>query len=414
MNLKDWSVSAVTAGFLAVLISYSGPLIIFFQVAQSANVSHEMMVSWVWAISIGAAVSGIVLSWWLKVPVVTAWSVPGSALLISMFPELSLNQAVGAYITAGFIIFLIGITGCFDTLMRSIPKGIACGMMAGILFQFGVGAFQAVESMPALTFMMIVAYLVLKRLCPRYCMILVMLVGMALTMGLKGVDLSGLELSLAEPVFIRPEWSWHTSLSLAIPLVLVSITGQFLPGMAILRSSGYYTKARPIMLVTGIMSVVMAMFGGITIVIAAITAALCTGKEAHENADKRYVAGMANGLFYLLGGCFGGSIILLFTALPKEFVAILAGLALIGAITSNVIGAVNDAEHREAAMVTFLATASGMSFLGLGSAFWGVVLGGLTYLVLHKVYRLPARARRADPRLTESSRAPGDGGPADV
>ncbi|SFQ09370.1 benzoate membrane transport protein [Geopseudomonas sagittaria] len=392
---QDFSISAVTAGFLAVLISYSGPLIIFFQAAQSAEVSTALMTSWVWAISIGAALSGILLSWWLKVPVVTAWSAPGTALLVTLFPELSLNQAVGAYITAAVAIFLIGVSGYFDRIVQAIPKGIACAMMAGILFQFGVGAFQAVEGMPALALGMIGAYLLLKRLFPRYCLVLLLIVGVALSVGLEGANLQGIELSLAIPVFIAPEWTWSATLSLAIPLVLVSLTGQFLPGMAILRSSGYHTPAKPLIAVTGLASLAVACFGGITIVIAAITAALCTGKDAHENPDKRYVAGIANGVFYLLGGCFAGTIILLFTSMPKAFVAVLAGLALIGAITSNVMGAVHEAEHREASMITFLATASGMSFFGLGSAFWGVVLGSLAYLILHKSGWLPRKAPAA-------------------
>ncbi|HYQ40007.1 MAG TPA: benzoate/H(+) symporter BenE family transporter [Pseudomonas sp.] len=389
--LKDFSLSALTAGFLAVLISYSGPLIIFFQAAQSASVPAEMMTSWVWGISIGAAVSGILLSWWLKVPVVTAWSAPGTALLVTLFPELSLNQAVGAYLTAAAVIVLIGMSGYFDKLMQAIPRGIACAMMAGILFQFGLGAFRSVESMPALALGMIAAYLVLKRLFPRYCLVLLLIVGVALAVGLGGSHLQGIELRLAAPVFIRPEWTWSATLSLAVPLVLVSLTGQFLPGMAILRSSGYSTPAKPLIAATGVASLAVACFGGITIVIAAITAALCTGRDAHENPDKRYIAGMANGVFYLLGGCFAGTIILLFSAMPKAFVAVLAGLALIGAITSNVLGAVNEADHREASMITFLATASGMSFFGLGSAFWGVVIGLLAYLVLHKPNWLPRR-----------------------
>jgi len=388
---KDFSISALTAGFLAVLISYAGPLIIFFQAAQSASVSPEMMASWVWAISIGAGVSGIALSAWLKVPVITAWSAPGTALLVTLFPQISLNEAVGAYLTAAALLLLIGISGYFDKLMRAIPKGIASAMMAGILFQFGVGAFRSAQSAPALAFGMIGAYLVLKRLFPRYCLVLLLLVGVALAVGLEGARLDGVTLALARPVFIGPQWTWNATLSLAIPLVLVSLTGQFMPGMAILRSSGYGTPARPMIILLSLVSGAVAFFGGITIVIAAITAALCTGKDAHENPDKRYVAGIANGVFYLLGGSFAGSIVLLFTALPGTFVAVLAGLALIGAIGSNLLGAVSQADQREASVITFLATASGMSFLGLGSAFWGVVIGSAAYLVLHR----PWQARRA-------------------
>jgi benzoate membrane transport protein len=380
----DWSVSAVAAGFLAVLISYSGPAVIFFQAADVAHVSGEMIASWIWGISIGAAVSGIFLSWTLRVPVITAWSAPGTALLVTLFPAITLNQAVGAYITAAAIIFLIGVSGTFDRITRRIPAGIAAGMMAGILFQFGVNAFKSATTMPVLTFGMVVAYVVFRRLVPRYCIVLVLISGVILAMLLGDTNVGGLELHLTTPVFITPEWTWSTTLSLALPLVLVSLTGQFLPGMAILHLSGYRTPARPIIAATSLASIGVAFFGGITIVVAAITAALCTGKDAHEDPAKRYVAGIANGVFYLIGGTFAGTIVMVFTALPKEFIAVLAGLALIGAIAANITAVVREEDHREASIITFLATASGMSFLGLGSAFWGVVIGGFAYLVLNK------------------------------
>jgi len=384
MLRKDWSISAIAAGFLAVLISYSGPAVIFFQAADVAHVSGEMVASWIWGISIGAAVSGIFLSWALKVPVITAWSAPGTALLVTLFPAITLNQVVGAYITAAVIIFLIGVSGSFDRIMRRIPPGIAAGMMAGILFQFGVNAFKSATTMPALTFGMVAAYAVFRRLVPRYCIVLVLVSGITLAMLLGDTNVSGLELTLTTPTFITPEWTWGTTLSSALPLVLVSLTGQFLPGMAILHLSGYRTPARPIIAATSLASLGVAVFGGITIVVAAITAALCTGKDAHEDPAKRYVAGIANGVFYLIGGTFAGTIVTMFTALPKEFIAVLAGLALLGAIAANVTTVVREEDHREASVITFLATASGMSFLGLGSAFWGVVIGGFAYLVLNK------------------------------
>nr|WP_298415535.1 benzoate/H(+) symporter BenE family transporter [uncultured Halomonas sp.] len=379
---KDWSLSAITAGFLAVLISYSGPLAIFFQAAQSADISTAMMTSWVWAISLGAAVSGILLSVWLKVTIITAWSAPGTALLVTLFPELSVNEAIGAYIVAAAIIFLVGITGSFDRLVQLIPKGIAAGMMAGILFQFGLEAFLAIETTPALAIGMLSAYLIFKRLLPRYCLILLLLTGVVLAVWLEGASLAGVKWQLAAPVFIVPEWTWNGTLSLALPLVLVSLTGQFLPGMAIMRAAGYHTQAKPIITVTSLVSLVMALFGGITTVVAAITAAICTGKDAHEDPEKRYVAGIANGVFYLVGGLFAGTIVTLFTSLPAAFVAVLAGLALIGAISNNIVTAVAEVEHREAAIITFMATASGMSLFGLGSAFWGVVIGCGAYALL--------------------------------
>ncbi|MDN7698553.1 benzoate/H(+) symporter BenE family transporter [Burkholderia semiarida] len=386
---NDWSVSAITAGFLAVLISYAGPLAIFFQASQAAHASNDMVSSWVWAISIGAGASGLFASWKLKVPVVTAWSAPGTALLVGLFPQLTLNQAVGAYITAALIILVIGITGYFDRLVRHIPRGIACGMMAGILLPFGMHAFSAATAQPLLGFGMIAAYVIFRRLLPRYSIVLVLLAGAALATLLGMTHLGNVSPSLARPIFIAPEWTLGTTLSLALPLVVVSLTGQFLPGMTILRVSGYHTSARPIITATSVMSLVVACFGGITIVLAAITAALCTGKDAHEDPDRRYIAGIANGVIYLIGGLFAGTIVTLFFALPKAFVAILAGLALIGAISANVHGIFEDDDHREASVITFLATASGMTWLGLGSAFWGIVIGSAAYVVLNRV-RQPA------------------------
>lgn len=380
--LKDLSMPAVVAGFLAVLVSYSGPLAIFFQAGESAGISPGMMTSWVWAISVGAAVSGIVLSLWLKVPVITAWSAPGTALLVSLFPELSLNEAVGAYITAAIIIFIIGVSGTFDAFVRIIPKGIAAGMMAGIIFQFGVGAFTAIESTPALAIGMLSFYVVFRRFVPKYTLVLLLVMGVILAVVLEDASLSGVRWDMALPQYIQPEWTFASTLSLAIPLVLVSLSGQFLPGMAIIQGAGYSIKAKPVITVTSLASLPMAFFGGITIVVAAITAAICTGKDAHPDPSRRYVAGVFNGVFYLVGGLFAGTIVSLFTSLPSAFVAVLAGLALLGAIAGNLFTAMENSSDREASLITFIVTASGMSLLGLSSAFWGVVIGYACHLVL--------------------------------
>ena len=381
---KDWSVSATVAGFLAVLISYSGPLIIFFQAAQKAQVSSAMMISWIWGISIGAAVAGIFLSIKYKVPIITAWSAPGTALLVTLFPHISLNEAVAAYITSAVVIFLVGITGYFDKLLRWIPQDVAAGMMAGILFQFGLGLFTASDSMPTIVFGMLAVFLVAKRLVPRYAMVWVLVCGVGLSLFLGKMNPVDVHFSLAIPQFIRPQWSWNSTLNLAIPLILVSLSGQFLPGMAMMKISGYDTPAKPIITATSIASLAVACVGGITIVLASITAALCMGKDAHELKEKRYIAGIANGIFYILGGLFAGSIVMLFSLLPKELVAALAGLALLGAIGTNITVAMKSDAHRDAALITFLATASGMHFLGLSSVFWGICIGVIAHLVLSK------------------------------
>ncbi|MBP1494282.1 benzoate/H(+) symporter BenE [Acinetobacter nosocomialis] len=379
---NDWSISATVAGFLAVLISYSGPLIIFFQAAQRAHVSIDMMVSWIWGISIGAAVSGIYLSIKYKTPVITAWSAPGTALLVTLFPNISLNEAVAAYITSAIVIFLIGITGYFDKLLKWIPQDVAAGMMAGILFQFGIGLFTASDSMPFIVFSMLIVFLIAKRLMPRYTMVWVLAAGVLLSLILGKMNPVDVSFNLAIPQWISPEWTWNSTLNLAVPLILVSLTGQFLPGMAIMKLSGYDTPAKPIITVTSIASLAVACVGGITIVLASITAALCMGKDAHELKEKRYIAGIANGIFYILGGLFAGSIVMLFSLLPKELVAALAGLALLGAIATNISVAMKNDGQREAALITFLASASGMHFLGLSSVFWGICIGVIAHFIL--------------------------------
>ncbi|EXR48499.1 benzoate/H(+) symporter BenE [Acinetobacter baumannii] len=379
---NDWSISATVAGFLAVLISYSGPLIIFFQAAQRTHVSTDMMVSWIWGISIGAAVSGIYLSIKYKTPVITAWSAPGTALLVTLFPNISLNEAVAAYITSAIVIFLIGITGYFDKLLKWIPQDVAAGMMAGILFQFGISLFTASDSMPLIVFSMLIVFLIAKRLMPRYTMIWVLAAGVLLSLILGKMNPVDVSFNLAIPQWISPEWTWNSTLNLAVPLILVSLTGQFLPGMAIMKLSGYDTPAKPIITATSIASLAVACVGGITIVLASITAALCMGKDAHELKEKRYIAGIANGIFYILGGLFAGSIVMLFSLLPKELVAALAGLALLGAIATNISVAMKNDGQRDAALITFLASASGMHFLGLSSVFWGICIGVIAHFIL--------------------------------
>lgn len=380
---SDWSASAVSAGFLAVLVSFTGPLAIFYQAAQAAQVDSATFASWVWGISIGAAVSGIVLSWTLRMPVITAWSAPGTALLVVLFPGLSLNEAVGAYLTAAAILLVIGLSGSFDRLMAHVPKGVASGMMAGILLPFGLDAFRSTGSLPLLAFGMIAAYLVLRRWVPRYSVMLLLAAGVLLAFVTDATDFSSVSLQLVAPHLIVPAWSWASTFSLALPLVLVTLTGQYLPGMAVLHTSGYAASVRPIMSVNSVVSLLVACTGGITIAIAAITAAMCTGRDAHEDPRRRYVAGIANGVFYLLAGLCGGSIVMLFAALPKELVVTLAGLALLGPIMANLAGVIQAGDHREASVITFLATASGMRFLGLGSAFWGIAIGMAACWILH-------------------------------
>lgn len=382
MSFKDFSLSAWVAGALAVLISYCGPLVIFIQAAQAGGMDTQTLSSWIWAISLGAGLSGLLLSAWLRQPIITAWSAPGTALLLSLFPQISMAEVVGAYLTTAVLVIAIGVTGCFERIVRLIPKGIAAGMLAGILFQFGAQAFRASADMAPLVLAMLAAYLLGRRLWPRYAIVLVAGVGLAVATLLGDTRLQMLAPVLASPVFVAPAFGWSAFLSFTVPLLLVSLTGQYLPGMSLLRLAGYQTPSRAVLTGTGLASLLVACFGGITIVLASITAALCTGADAHADARRRYVAGIASGIFYLVGAAFAGSIVLLFNAFAPPFIAALAGLALIGAIASNLELLAQERGTLEASVIAFLATASGMSLFGLGAAFWGVVLGMASHLML--------------------------------
>jgi benzoate membrane transport protein len=379
---KDASISAVIAGLIAVIISYAGPLIIVFQAAQAAHLNNLQLSSWIWAISIGSGATGLLLSLRYRTPVITAWSTPGAALLVASLPGIPYAEAIGAFLFSAALIALLGWSGLFDRIMRHIPKAITAAMLAGILFRFGVDVFASVKLQPLLVSAMFVAYLMFKRLTPRYAIPAVLLLGSALAASMGQIAFDHVQLGVATPVFTMPEFSLGTIVSLGIPLCLVTMTGQNVPGIAVLRTAGYQTPANPLVTVTGIGSVLLAPFGAHGINLAAITAAICTGREAHEEPGKRYIAGIACGVFYMVIGVFGATLAALFSVLPKALVATLAGLALFGAIMNGLGTAMADDRQRESALITFLVTASNITFLGLGAAFWGLLVGVLASALL--------------------------------
>lgn len=381
--------SAVLAGFIAVLVSYAGPLVIVFHAAAAAQLSPAQTSSWNWAISIGSGVTGAWLSWRLKAPVITAWSTPGAALLVGLLPTLGWAEAIGAYVVAALLLSAIGASGLFDALIRRLPRSIAAAMLAGILLRFGTELFGSAKSQPLLVLAMFATYLAMKRLRPRYAVALVLLVGVACSAAMGLLHADRFTLALATPQWTTPEFTLHAIVNLALPLALVTLTGQHMPGMAVLRAAGYPTPASPIVTTTGLASLLLAPFGAHGVNLAAITAAICTGPEAHEDPARRWIAGLACGGFYLLIGTFGAALAGLFAALPKEMIAALAGLALFGAIANGLAGAMADEGQREPALITFVVSASGVSLFGLGAAFWGLALG----LLAHGV--ASARRRRA-------------------
>lgn len=386
----------VVAGLISVIVNYGGTFILVFQAAQVAGLSAELTASWVWSISIGVGVTGLILSWTAREPIITAWSTPAAAFLVTALATTPYAEAIGAYLISAAAFVLLGLSGCFERVIRLIPPGVAAGLLAGILLQFGIGAFGGMSVDPMLAGLLIVAYVVLKRFTARYAVVGILVLGLAFLLLQSRVDLSGLTLKFAAPVFTMPVFSLNALLSVALPLFLITLTGQYMPGMLVLRNDGLKTSANPIVTITGLGSLLMAPFGSHAFNVAAITAAICTGREAHEDRSKRWVAGISAGVFYILVGVFGVTLAAVFMAFPATFITTLAGLALLGTIGSSLAGAMSDAKTREASLITFLAAAANINLFGIGGAFWGLLIGLMAYAVLNG--RWPRHAPQ--PRIT--------------
>ncbi|MBM3106663.1 MULTISPECIES: benzoate/H(+) symporter BenE family transporter [Pseudomonas] len=381
--LADTSPSAVVAGFIAMLTGYTSSLVLMFQAGQAAGLTTAQISSWIWALSIGMAVCSIGLSLRYRTPVTVAWSTPGAALLITSLGGVSYGEAIGAYITCAVLVVICGLTGSFERLVKRIPASLASALLAGILFKIGSEIFIAAQHRTTLVLGMFFSYLIIKRLSPRYAVLAALLVGTALSGAMGLLDFSGFSLEVATPVWTTPSFSLAATISIGIPLFVVAMTSQNMPGVAVLRADGYQVPASPLISVTGLASLVLAPFGSHGINLAAISAAICTGPHAHEDPNKRYTAAVWCGIFYGIAGVFGATLAALFAALPKELVLSIAALALFGSIMNGLTVAMNEAKEREAALITFMVTASGFTLFSIGSAFWGIVAGVLTLMILN-------------------------------
>lgn len=380
--LADSSPTAVVAGFIAMLTGYTSTLVLMFQAGQAAGLTQGQISSWIWALSIGMAVCTIGLSLRYRTPITVAWSTPGAALLITSLGGVPYSEAIGGYIICALLVLVCGVTGSFERLVRRIPASLASALLAGILFRICSEIFVAVQHQTLLVLAMFISYLVVKRLSPRYCVLAALVVGTALSGALGLLDFSGFHLELATPEWTTPSFSLAATISIGIPLFVVAMTSQNMPGVAVLRADGYQVPASPLISTTGLASLLLAPFGSHGINLAAISAAICTGPHAHEDPRKRYTAAVWCGIFYGIAGIFGATLAALFGALPKELVLSIAALALFGSIMNGLSVAMGEAREREAALITFMVTASGLTLLSIGSAFWGIVAGVITLLIL--------------------------------
>ncbi|MGE4372664.1 MAG: benzoate/H(+) symporter BenE family transporter [Xanthobacter sp.] len=398
--MRDSSASAIVAGAIATLISFAGPLVIVFQAAS--GLAPGLLDSWVWAISIGSGVLGIMLSLKYRVPVVVAWSAPGSALLVTLLPTVDFAAAVGAYLVASIILLLVGLSGAFDKLVSRLPVGISAAMLAGILFRFTVDMVNVVPDAPVMVLSMFAFFFAGRRWFPRYAVAAVLLVGLGLTLATGQMGEVRFSLAPTVPVWTMPVFEWQAMANIAVPLVVVSLTGQFLPGVAVLRTAGYEKPAAgPIITGCALGSAALAPFGCHGLNLAALTAAICMGAEAHEKPERRYVAGVVGGVLYLVFGTFAATVLGLFALLPPALIATLAGLALFPVVAGSLAQAVQKTHERDAALMTFIVSASGLSLLGLGAAFWGLVFGLLVHTILALHPRLAIWSRNMTPEQAE-------------
>ena len=380
---KDLSLSAFVAGFVAVLVGFTSSVAIVFQAAQSFGATPAQITSWIWALGLGMGLCSLVPSLLLRKPVMVAWSTPGAAVLSTAGAagSFSMGEAVGAFMVCSLLVILVGATRALERVADRIPMEIASALLAGVLARFGIQAFAAAQTALPLVLLMVGTYLVARRMAARYAVVVTLVVGILWVLITGQMAWSMEPVRLAMPVFVAPQWSVSAIVSLAIPLFVVTMASQNLPGMAVIRASGYELPVSRLITMTGWASLVLAPFGAFALNFSAITAAICMGPEAHEDRSKRYTAAASCGAIYIVIGLFGALVTGLLTSFPNELVVAIAGIALLSTIGNGLASALRDERHREPALITFLVTLSGITLMDIGSAFWGVVAGSLALFV---------------------------------
>lgn len=382
--IQDFSIPAVFAGFITFLIGISVSSVLVIQAAQLLGASTAQISSWFWALGLSIGLSGLILSWKFKYPVATSWSTAGLALIIATGSGYSLNEAVAAFMICGIITAALGFFGAFERILSFIPQSLTSAMLAGVLLKFGIDVFAKLETHWGFIFTLLATYIVLKKALPRYCIVITVIVGFVICPLFMQFEIPPLNFSLTQPVWVTPDFSLQSLLGLAIPLFIINMASQYLPGIAMIKSYGYQPHVRQLVGWTGIAQAFFAPFGAFATNIAAISAAVSLDDQAHPDPQKRYIAGMSCGVFYILMGLFASTLTTLLISFPSVFIVALAGIALFATIGHNISIAFQQVDEREAALMTFLFSASGVQFFGIGSAFWGLLFGYAVY----RIFRL--------------------------
>lgn len=374
----SFTVSHFSAALSALLVSYGSAAVIIYQAAQSFGATHEQITSWFTIIGLVCGVSTGYFSVRYRVPIMLAWCTPGAALMVGL-QNVSLAQATSGFMLAGLLMWVVSACGLFDRLVKLIPATLASAMLAGILVNFGSRVFQAMQAQTALVGVMLTVYLLSKIRFAKYSMLLMLLSGLVFVHGAGLIDTGQIVVYPPTLVWVSPEWHWGNVIGVGVPLFIAAFATQNVPGVAILRAYGYVVPTKPIMNASGILTVVFAPLGLFMSNLAAISAAICMGSDVDKDPERRYLANVVLAILYVLCGLAGGMMVSLFAALPKELLVALAGIAIFGTLQTNLIAAWQDETTREASLITLLASASGLSLLGISSAFWGLVFGVLVY-----------------------------------
>ena len=386
MSLSSWlnryfNPAHISAGFIAPLVGYTSSAAIIFQAVNSTGASDAIVTSWFWALGVGMGLSTIGLSLFYKQPILTAWSTPGAAILVTSLAGVPLAEAIGAFIVCSVLITLLGLSGWFDRIMSYLPQSIAAAMLAGVLLPFAIHMIMSLETQFALVLTMMVAFFISRVIWPKLAVIVTLLLGAFMAAALDLIIWQDVSLQISSPIWTTPQWSFSSAISVAIPLLIVTMASQNVPGIVVLRSHGYDAPAAPLITWTGITGILMAPFGGFAFNLSAIMAAICMGKDVGEDSKQRYRAAVWAGLFIVATGVFAGSLTGLFNSMPQALVVTIAGLALLGTISSSLNTALAIEAERIPAIITLVTTASGVAIWGIGSAFWGLVLGTLALLI---------------------------------
>lgn len=383
MFKQAFNIRHISAGFTAVLVGYTSSVVIIIQAATAAGASASQIESWLLTLGVIMGLTSIGYSWFYKTPILMAWSTPGAAMLVGIVGYYDLATAIGAFILTGAFITLTGLISPLSRLVERIPTPLSSAMLGAILLPFCFHAFVPLQTSPFLFLSMFASYLITKRFIPQYAMLTLLLVGIIGAINTGAFEAQDINIVFATPSWTNPEFNWQAMINISIPLYVITMLSQNLPGFSMIKSYQYQAPVKSVLIGTGITNMVFAPFGGFSVNLAAISAAICMNSDVDADKQQRYRATLWSGVFYLIAGMWATTVVDVFLALPKDISQILAGLALLGTLMLCLHNAFNDIQFRESSLFTFLITLSGISFLGINALLWGLLIG-LVHLKLAK------------------------------